>query len=367
AADSVGARARADAVRQEIVDGAAFADVAERESADSTSRVNGGDLGETARGRFVQAFETAAEALRPGQISQPVETQFGWHVIQLESKTDSTIHARHILIPIEPIGEHLTRIEAQADTLDFFAADQTDPAVLDRVAQQLELPVAQAPVLLEGSRLQLGRYVVGDAGIWAFGGVEAGETSPVIETEWAYYLFRLDSLQPAGVAPLDQVREQVQALATADKRREALKMVAAQIADELATGTSLENVAERRGLTLRTLGPFTRYSPPPALQGAPAVSGAAFGLRVGETGGPIPTDFGTYFVRPERKTLADTNAFNASLESLRTTTIQQMRQERVQLMLASLREAATVDDRRRDLIRAQRQAEQSTLGLPVGF
>ncbi len=362
-ADSVGARERADAVRQEIVDGADFADVAERESADSTSRVNGGDLGETARGRFVQAFETAALALRPGEISAPVETQFGWHVIQLESVTDSTIHARHILIPIEPVGEHLTRIEAQADTLDFFAADQSDPAVLDQVAQQLGLPVAQAPVLLEGDRLQLGRFQVGDAGIWAFGGVEAGETSPVIETEWAYYLFRLDSLQEAGVAPLAQVRELVQALATADKRREATKVLAAQIAAELATGTSLENVAERRDLTVRTFGPFTRYSPPAALQGSPAVAGAAFGLRVGETGGPIHTDFGTYFVRPARKVLADTNVFNASLESQRSAAIQQMRQERVQLILASLREAATVDDRRKDLIRAQRQAQQNPLGF----
>ena len=361
--DSAGARARADSVRQEILAGTDFADVAARESADSASRTEGGDLGESPRGRFVREFETAALALRPGQVSEPVETQFGWHVIRLEGKTDSTLHARHVLIPIEPIGDHLAMIEAQADTLDFFAADQSDPAAFDHVAEQLGLPVARAPTLLEGDRLQLGRYVVGDASIWAFGGAGAGEISPVVETTWAYYLFRLDSLQEAGVAPLDQVRAQVRAAAAADKRRALVRQLAGQIADEIAAGAALETVAQRHGLPVRTLGPFTRYTPPAALQGAPAVAGAAFRLRVGEPGGPIHTDLGSFFLRTDRKVLADSGAFAASIEQLRTAAIQQARQERVQLVLASLREAAKVEDRRKDLIRAQRQVEQNPLGF----
>jgi hypothetical protein len=92
----------------------------------------------------------------------------------------------------------------------------------------------------------------------------------------------------------------------------------------------------------------------------------AFRLRVGETGGPIHTDFGSFFLRTDRKILADSGTFAASIEQLRNAAIQQARQERVQLVLASLREAATVEDRRKDLIRAQRQAEQNPLGLPVG-
>jgi peptidyl-prolyl cis-trans isomerase D len=366
AADSAGARERAAALRQEIVAGADFADVAARESADSTSRVNGGDLGEVPRGRFMQDFETAALALRPGQLSEPVETQFGWHVIRLEGETDSTLHARHILIPIEPIGDHLASIEAQADTFDFFAAEQTDPAALDRVAAQLDLPVAKAPTLLEGSRLQLGRFVVGDASIWAFGGPDAGEISPVIETPWAYYLFRLDSLQAAGVAPMNQVQDEVRAAAAAQKRRVLVRTLAEQVAADIAAGASLETVAERHDLPVRTLGPFTRYTPPTAIQNAPAVVGAAFRFGVGETGGPVHTDAGSYFVRTERKMLADSITFAASIEQLRTAAIQQARQERAQLILTSLREAATVEDRRKDLARAQRQASESPL-FPVGF
>jgi peptidyl-prolyl cis-trans isomerase D len=367
ASDSAAARARAEAVRREILDGAEFADVAARESADSVSRVVGGDLGDTPLGRFLPDFEEAALALRPGEVSQPVETQFGWHVIRLEAKTDTSFQARHVLIPIEPAGEHLATIEAQADTFDFFAADQSDPEALDRVADQLGLPVAQAPVLLDGDRLQLGRYAVGDASVWAFGGAQAGEISPVIETPWAYYLFRLDSLQDAGVAPLARVREQARAAAAAEQRQERARALARQIADEVAAGTTLEAVAVQHGVPLRKLGPFTRYTPPAPIQGSPAVVGAAFGLRVGQTGGPVQTPSGAYFVRPDRKTLADSSAFVATIEQLRREAIDQARQERVQLILASLRETARIEDRRKDLVRAQRQAEQNPMAFPAGF
>jgi hypothetical protein len=187
----------------------------------------------------------------------------------------------------------------------------------------------------------------------------------VIETEWAYYVFRLDSLAPAGVPPLARVRDEVQRLAAAAKRLAALRATADEVATEVRGGASLESAAGRRGLTVRTLGPFTRYTPPPAFQGAPAAVGASFGLGVGQTGGPVHSPNGAFFLRPLRKVLADSSAFAAQRASLRAAAVQQARQERVQLVLASLREGATVDDRRLELQRQQRQAAQQA--LPVGF
>jgi peptidyl-prolyl cis-trans isomerase D len=357
AADSAAALARAKAVRQEIASGADFADVAKRESADSTSRVKGGDLGDVPRGSFIPAFEQAALALRPGQLSEPVLTQYGYHIIKLQSRTDSTIHAWHILIPIEPYGEHLAEVEAQADTLDLFAAEQDDPTALDNVGRRLGVPVAQAPKLLEGDRLQLGRFLIGDAGIWAFGGAQPGQTSPVIETDWAYYVFRLDSLTPAGVAPLAEVKADVTQLAQAVRLKQELARTAAEVADRIKAGASLEDVAARRGLTVHTFGPFTRYTPPAALQGAPEVIGAAFRLRVGETGGPYPTDYATYFLRSLKKKLADSAVFAGGIDTLRASAQRQASQARLQLVFASLRQSADVKDLRKELEQAQRAAQ----------
>lgn len=367
AADSAAALTRAEAVRREIRDGAEFADVAQRESADSVSRANGGDLGETPLGSFIPEFERAALALRPGELSPPVLTQFGYHVIRLEARTDTSLHARHVLIPIEPVGEHLELIEAQADTLDLFGAEQDAPSALDDVARRLGLPVAQAPRVFEGDRVQLGRFFIADASLWAFGSARPGETSPVIETDFAYYLFRLDSLTPAGVPPLDRIRDDVRRRASAAKRDEGLRRLADAIAGQLRDGATLEQVAAARGLTVQTLGPFTRYAPPPALQAAPGAVGAAFGLGVGETGGPIHTRQSSFFVRPIRKVVADSTAFVAQLEALRLGALRRARQERVQLVLASLRDQATVRDLRQELERAQRDAQNTQGSAPLGF
>jgi peptidyl-prolyl cis-trans isomerase D len=357
--DSAAALARAKGVRQEILGGADFAEVAKRESADSTSRVKGGDLGDVPRGSFIPDFERAALALRPGQLSEPVLTQYGYHIIKLQSRTDSTIHAWHILIPIEPYGEHLAQVEAQADTLDLFAAEQDDPTALDNVARRLGVPVAQAPKLEEGTRLQLGRFLVGDAGVWAFGGAQQGQTSPVIETDWAYYVFRLDSLTPAGVAPLSDVKAEVTQLVEGVRAKAALTHIATEVADRIKAGASLEEVAAQRGLTMRTFGPFTRYTPPAALQGAPEVVGAAFRLRVGETGGPYPTNYATYFLRSLKKTLTDSAVFVAQLDTLRVDAQRQVRQRQVQLVFASLRQSADVKDMRKEIEQAQRAAQNA--------
>ncbi len=87
-------------IRDSIVAGGSFGDFARRYSGDPGSAAAGGDLGFVEKGKFVPAFETAAFALQPGEISQPVESPFGWHVIQLIDKTATSINCRHILIKV---------------------------------------------------------------------------------------------------------------------------------------------------------------------------------------------------------------------------------------------------------------------------
>ncbi|HTP12025.1 MAG TPA: peptidylprolyl isomerase, partial [Bacteroidota bacterium] len=80
--------------------GGDFADFAKRYSSDATA-ANGGDLGWSKRGDFVPEFEEALFALRAGQISDVVKTQFGYHIIQLIERRGESVHARHILFRIE--------------------------------------------------------------------------------------------------------------------------------------------------------------------------------------------------------------------------------------------------------------------------
>lgn len=80
--------------------GGNFADFAKRYSSDG-SAANGGDLGFARRGSFVKEYEEVAFTLQENEISKPVRTQFGYHIIQLVERRGDAVRTRHILFPIE--------------------------------------------------------------------------------------------------------------------------------------------------------------------------------------------------------------------------------------------------------------------------
>jgi peptidyl-prolyl cis-trans isomerase C len=84
------ALAKAQEIRKRLVAGEDFATLAKAESDDASSGANGGDLGTFSHGQMVPAFDAAAYALKPGEISEPVKTQFGYHIIKVESRQTKT-------------------------------------------------------------------------------------------------------------------------------------------------------------------------------------------------------------------------------------------------------------------------------------
>jgi parvulin-like peptidyl-prolyl isomerase len=85
------ALAKAQEIKKQLAGGADFAALAKSESDDTGSGANGGDLSTFKHGQMVPAFEQAAFALPVGQVSDPVKTQFGYHIIKVEEKTAKTM------------------------------------------------------------------------------------------------------------------------------------------------------------------------------------------------------------------------------------------------------------------------------------
>ncbi|WP_375452650.1 peptidylprolyl isomerase [uncultured Devosia sp.] len=136
----------ADAIKAELAAGGDFAAIAKEKSIDPGA-ANGGDLGFFAKGQMVGPFEDAAFALtEPGQISDPVESQFGWHIIRLEEKRKSAPPA------IEQIGSQLQQ-QLLMTTFDGVVArlmagvaiDIPDPTLAAAVAAQTDPAEAEAP------------------------------------------------------------------------------------------------------------------------------------------------------------------------------------------------------------------------------
>ena len=198
ASDTAEARARADSARKEIAGGTPFADVAQRESADSASAAKGGDLGEWSKGTMDPAFDSAAFRLPLNTVSEPVLSQFGFHLIEITSRKGDKIKGRHILFPIEVAGAHRDRLDAQADSLERLGAERRARRRSTRWPARSGLPVGKTAPVQQGSRVQIGNLVIPDAGVWAFQ-AKPGATSPVIETD---RVLRVPARQPqAGRCP----------------------------------------------------------------------------------------------------------------------------------------------------------------------
>jgi peptidyl-prolyl cis-trans isomerase D len=345
ASDTAAAQARAEQVKKELDGGAPFADVAKRESSDTVSANKGGELGEWTKGAFDPAFDSAAFSLPLNKTSDPVLTRFGFHVIQVESRKGNKAKARHVLIPIEISGKHRERLDAQADTLDRLAADKLDPAALDTVARVLGLKIGTAQPLLDGDKMRLGVLTLPNAGSWAQS-AKAGQISPVIETPFALYLFRVDSVRAAGVPPLAQIRDEISTAARNQKKLSAGRKLAEQLVQAANQDGSLGKAAEAMKLPYESIGPFARLGAPIR---SPMVVGTAFGVEPGKRSGVIETKDGLYVVEVLQHTKADSAAFTKELEQFRQQAQVAARQERVQTYLAALRNKAEIVDRRAKL------------------
>jgi peptidyl-prolyl cis-trans isomerase SurA len=153
-ADS-GARLRALQLAESLVvelrKGADFAAAAKRFSGDSASAAQGGELGWFRRGVMVKEFEDYAFRLRPGEISPPVETSFGFHIIDVERTQPAEILARHILIVPEVSEAQIATARARADTLHDRLASSNGHMSFDSLARLYSDP--EEPKLAEDAAL----------------------------------------------------------------------------------------------------------------------------------------------------------------------------------------------------------------------
>lgn len=110
-------RAELAALRERVLKGESFTMLATLYSQDPGSAKKGGELGFFSRGQMVAEFESAAFALKPGEVSPIIETQFGFHIIQLIERRGNTVNARHILIIPKVSTEDMLRARMTLDSL----------------------------------------------------------------------------------------------------------------------------------------------------------------------------------------------------------------------------------------------------------
>ena len=356
AADSAAVRARIEKLRAEIVGGAKFEDVAKRESADSASAVQGGDLGKITKGQLVPEFEKAAFGLKTGEMSQPVLSPFGYHLIKVDSRNGDTISVRHILLRLQPSDSSAAKVDREADELARLAASATDPAKFDQAAKTLKLEPFKVTAIEDQPAMYNGKYIP-SVSAWAFEGAHAGETSDLFDADDGYYLARLDTLVPGG-KDFDAVKGDVRMRVAQERAIERIVPAASQLA-QAAKATSLEAAAAKAGMTVTKTGMTTRGGAISSFGSLGEAIGAAFALPIGVVSAPVRQSDGVFVIRVDAKKPADRAAFEAQKNELRARRLQVLRQQRVQSFLDDLRKSANIKDKRKD-INAQLRRQSAT-------
>ncbi len=349
AADTIAALNRATAIQREILEGADFATVAARESDDLASGQQGGRLGYFGRASIAAGFGDVAFTIPIGEVSDPVATEFGYHLIQVHERTDDEVDASHILISYEPGDEALDLLYSRADSLEALAErggiERAAGAVGAEYRTGVVIAADQLYVPGVGSAIE-GLEWIEDQQV----AVEPTDVSPVFETAESFYLVTAEAYNAAGAIPFAEASQEARRQLIVERKLEEARRIGQEMVTEVRGGRPLEAAASERGLTVETVGPITRLGFNPTFGQANAVVGSAFGVPIGSVSDVVGTPGGLFIIRPVEREEADRGEFEVQKEQLRQAALFQLQQDALARWMEDLRRSADILDRRNELM-----------------
>lgn len=245
------AKAKVDGIYQQIIDGADFSELAKTESNDPGSAEVGGDLGFTDPGTFVPEFEEVGYSLTLNQMSEPVLTEFGYHIIKLldieEAKEPVFAEVRQKVEDAYRDAEAealFVDLSSQLSELSFESEDLTGPAT------ELQLEVNSTGHV--GRSVSEGFAANPDvlAAAFSLDVLQDGNNSALIEiTPNHHAVVRVSEHFPSELKTLDVVREEVESSVRREKAEKLAVEQAQQMVAMLEEGSITRFVADQFGLT----------------------------------------------------------------------------------------------------------------------
>ena len=278
---------RAEDILVQLKKGAKFEDLAKKYSEDPGSKDKGGDIGWIGQGQTVPEFEKTAFTLAPGQLSDLVRTQYGFHIIKVLEK--ETAHTK----PFDEVKDSLRMPMAlsQADKQASDIADKLSAAIrssnktsLDDLARQYHLTTGETRlVAATDPLLELGNSQDVKDAIFR---LRPGDLSLPIRSDRGYVILALKDVQSTHQGSIEEVRDKVVSDLKRLKSAEQAKSKADELVKRVKAGEKFDAAAKALGLEPKTSDSFARDGSIPGAASGKQLA-AAFNLNTGDVGTPL--------------------------------------------------------------------------------
>ena len=339
--DEAAVRKTAEEVLQQVKAGGDFAALARKYSEDEGSKEAGGDLDFSARERFVPEFAAAAFNLKPGETSDVVKSEFGFHIIRV---TDKRAEVTRSLDEVrQEIQEQLLTEKSNAQVMQLATSlsDMTSVADMEGAAPRAGTTVQESDFFTrEGPIGALG--VSPEIADRAFALEEGAVTGPITTPRGPVFIALTGKKDPY-IPMLDEVRDRVRNDLIRQKAAELSRQRASAIAATLASAKDFAAAAKAQGLEAKSTELITRNSPLPDVGVSPEVDKVAFDLEVGATSGPIATGDGTVIVRVVEREDVKPDDFRLAREAFRARLLAERRDKFFAAYMIRIRQKTPVD------------------------
>jgi peptidyl-prolyl cis-trans isomerase D len=349
--DDAAVKAKAEDLLKQAKAGSDFADLAKKHSEDEGSAKNGGDLDYFQRGKMVAEFDQAAFAMQPGQVSDLVKTQYGYHIIKLVDRKPAT--TRTLAEVRQQLNDQLAYERAQAQAADLaqkLERDISKPVDLDRVAKANGLTVQESGFFARDEPV-MGLGPAPEATSRAFE-MKPGDVSGSVRVSRGFVFEALVAKQDPYVPKLDEVKERVRDEVIKEKARTLSKQKAVEMAARLKSAPDFEKAAKAAGVEAKTTELITRDSPIPDLGTAAAVEDAAFKLPVGAVSDAIATDNGTAVIKVLEKKETTPDEWKTAKDRFREEFLNDRRNRFFSAYMVKAKQRMKIDVNRETLQRA---------------
>ena len=341
--DEEKAKSRLLEVRDLALKGEDFDTLAREYSEDPASKKNGGDLGWLKKGSIRQPFDQVIFNLKPGEISEPVKSEYNWYLIKLlekkKTKGVEEAHASQIVLRIMPSEETLNRIKNQVDEF----ALQAKKTGLDKAAAEEKLQVKESGMFVKGSFIpNLGMSQ--EANKFAFEN-KPGKTSDPIDAQLLYYVVELKERKPAGIAPLSDAEPFVEKFLLNKKQYESAYQKGTKIYEEIKKGKDFKKAAEENSEKVMDSGEFYRSSIVSGVGNIPEFTGTAFALNEkGQVSPPVELTTGTYILQLISKSAVNDSLYQANSDSLKVDLLRRKQYDFYTQWFDNLKKNAKIQD-----------------------